>query len=215
VVTAHGGALAGNSAAASRRQGSTGDLEGSTGGGGPGKEEGVGVHRSDGPMVRRCKRHRAAVFNGGEVAPVVVNECRGVLLLEGDQGVRRQRSIEEWSSSEGTHRKGADGGDARTESDAEEGLRWREPARRTPGRWGKRVRRSGVDERDERRGGGATERGGGPTAGTPRGVGPGSDQRAASRPRPGQSRLARAARLCFDSGAPTWLTRGPQLVAGD
>jgi hypothetical protein len=39
--------------------------------------------------------------------------------------VRRRRSIEEWSSSEGAHRRGADGGDARTESDAEEGLRWR------------------------------------------------------------------------------------------
>jgi hypothetical protein len=37
---------------------------------------------------------------------------------------RRRRLIEERSSSEGAHRKGADGGDARTESDAEEGLRW-------------------------------------------------------------------------------------------
>jgi hypothetical protein len=39
-------------------------------------------------------------------------------------GVRRLRSIEEWSSSEGTHRKGVDGGDARTESGVEEGLRF-------------------------------------------------------------------------------------------
>jgi hypothetical protein len=39
-------------------------------------------------------------------------------------GVRRRRSIEERSSSEGAHRKGADGGDARMESGAEEGLRW-------------------------------------------------------------------------------------------
>jgi hypothetical protein len=31
--------------------------------------------------------------------------------------------IEEWSSSEGAHRKGVDGGDARIESSAEEGLR--------------------------------------------------------------------------------------------
>jgi hypothetical protein len=41
-------------------------------------------------------------------------------------GVRRRRLIEEWSSSEGAHRKGADDGDARAGSGAEEGLRWRE-----------------------------------------------------------------------------------------
>jgi hypothetical protein len=38
--------------------------------------------------------------------------------------VRRRRSIEEWCSSEGAHRKGADSGDARAGSDVEEGLRW-------------------------------------------------------------------------------------------
>jgi hypothetical protein len=38
--------------------------------------------------------------------------------------VRRRWSIEERSSSEGAQRKGADGGDARTESGVEEGLRW-------------------------------------------------------------------------------------------
>jgi hypothetical protein len=37
--------------------------------------------------------------------------------------VRMRRPIEEWSSSEGAHRKGVDGGDARIESGAEEGLR--------------------------------------------------------------------------------------------
>jgi hypothetical protein len=61
--------------------------------------------------------------------------------------VRRRRSIKERSSSEGAHQKGADDGDARMESGIEEGLRW------TPGRWGKRVRCSGLDGRDERRGG--------------------------------------------------------------
>jgi hypothetical protein len=40
--------------------------------------------------------------------------------------VRRQRSIEEWCSSEGADWKGADGGDAGTESGAEEGLQWRQ-----------------------------------------------------------------------------------------
>jgi hypothetical protein len=106
--------------------------------------------------------------------------------------VRRRWSIKERSSSEGAHQKGADDGDARMESGTEEGLRW------TPGRWGKRVRCSGLDGRDERRGGrgdrsagggsllkgwrGTAERGG-PVAGTPcgtgAGVGPGSDQRVA------------------------------------
>jgi hypothetical protein len=38
--------------------------------------------------------------------------------------VRRRQSIEERSSSESSHQKGADGGDARTESDVEEGLQW-------------------------------------------------------------------------------------------
>jgi hypothetical protein len=66
-----------------------------------------------------AQRHQAAAFNGGGVAPVVIDKCGGVLQLQGDPGVRRQRPIEEWSSSEG-----ADGGDARTESGAEEGLRW-------------------------------------------------------------------------------------------
>jgi hypothetical protein len=74
--------------------------------------------------VRRRKRRRVAVFNGGGVALVAVDECGGVLQLEGDQGVRRQRSIEELSNSEDAHQKGVDGGDARTESGAEEGLRW-------------------------------------------------------------------------------------------
>jgi hypothetical protein len=91
-----------------------------------GKEERAGAHQNGGPMVRWRKQRRAAVFNGGRVAPVAVDECGGVLLLEGDQGVRRRWSIEEWSSSEGTHQKGADGGDAQTESDVEDGLRWRE-----------------------------------------------------------------------------------------
>jgi hypothetical protein len=64
--------------AASRWQGSTRDLDGAIGGV-PGKEEGAGAHQSGGPTVRRRKRRRAAVFNGGEVAPVVVDECGGVL----------------------------------------------------------------------------------------------------------------------------------------
>jgi hypothetical protein len=63
------------------------------------------------------------------------------------RGVRRRRSIEELSSSEGAHQKGADGGDAQTESGVEE------PARQMPGRWGTNVRNSGVDRGDKRRGG--------------------------------------------------------------
>jgi hypothetical protein len=56
------------------------------------------------------------------------------------------------AAQRGAHRKGVDGGDARMESGTEEGLQWLEPARRTPGQWGKRVRRSGVDERDKQHG---------------------------------------------------------------
>jgi hypothetical protein len=91
----------------------------------PGKEERAAAHQNGGLTVRRRKRRRAMAFNGGGVAPVVIDECGGPLQLEGDQGVRRQRSIEERSSSEGAHRKGADDGDAQTESGTEEGLRWR------------------------------------------------------------------------------------------
>jgi hypothetical protein len=40
------------------------------------------------------------VFNGGGVAPVVIDEGGCVLQLEGDPGVRRRRSIEGKSSSE-------------------------------------------------------------------------------------------------------------------
>jgi hypothetical protein len=123
--------------------------------------------------------------------------------------VRRRRLIDERSSSEGAHRKGADVGDARTESDAEEGSCGGKLARRTPGRWGKSVRCSGVDGRDERRAGeknrpaaggsllrgrqGTTERGGGVRQ---RGrVGPGSERVPADRgpaaARPGGAPLFR------------------------
>jgi hypothetical protein len=109
---------------ARRRQGVGGDLEGSIGEV-PGKEERAGAHRNGVPTVRRHKRRWAAAFNDGGVAPVVVDEHGEVLQLEGDPGVRRRRSIKEWSSSEGAHRRGgADGDDARTESGAGEGLWW-------------------------------------------------------------------------------------------
>jgi hypothetical protein len=67
----------------------------------PGKEERVGAHRNGGSTVRRRKRHRAAVFNDGSSAPVVIDEGGWVLQLKGDPGVRRRRSIEGKSSSEG------------------------------------------------------------------------------------------------------------------
>jgi hypothetical protein len=72
----------------------------------PGEEERAGAYRNGVPTVRLRKRRRAATFNGGGVAPVVVYECGEVLQLEGDPGMRRRRSIEEWSSSEGAHRRG-------------------------------------------------------------------------------------------------------------
>jgi hypothetical protein len=73
----------------------------------PDKEEEAWAHQSGGPMVRRCKRRQAAVFNGGGVASVVVDEGGWVLQLEGDPGVRRRWSIEGWSSSEGRSPEGS------------------------------------------------------------------------------------------------------------
>jgi hypothetical protein len=64
--------------------------------------------------------------------------------------VRRRRSIEERSSSEGTHRKGADDGDARTESAAEEGLRWREAGEADAWAVGDECATLGQGGRDER-----------------------------------------------------------------
>jgi hypothetical protein len=58
---------------APRRQGVAGDLEGGTGEV-SGKEETSGAHQNGVSTVRRCKRRRAAAFNGGGVAPVVVEE---------------------------------------------------------------------------------------------------------------------------------------------
>jgi hypothetical protein len=84
------------SAAASRRQGVAGDLDGAIGEV-PGKEEEAGAHWSGGLTVRWRKRRRAAVF---------IDEGGWVLQHEGDQGVRRQRSIEEWSNSEALTERG-------------------------------------------------------------------------------------------------------------
>jgi hypothetical protein len=101
-------------------------------------------------MVRQRKQRRAAVFNGGGVAPVVVDEGGWVLPLVGDLGVRRRRSIERWSSLEGRWPEEADGGDARTESGVEEGLRWWKTDEVDAWAMGTSVRCSGVDGRDER-----------------------------------------------------------------
>jgi hypothetical protein len=77
---------------ARRRPGVVGDLEGSTGEV-PGKEERAGAHRNGVPTVRQRKRRWAAAFNGGGVAPVVVDERGEVLQLEGDPGVRRHGQL--------------------------------------------------------------------------------------------------------------------------
>jgi hypothetical protein len=59
-------------------QGLAGDLKGATGDV-LGKEERAGAHQNGVPMVRRRKRRRAAVFNDGGVAPVVVDKGGWVL----------------------------------------------------------------------------------------------------------------------------------------
>jgi hypothetical protein len=115
-----------------------------------GKEDRAGAHQNSVPTVRRRKRRRATAFNGGGVAPVVVDERGEVLQLKGDPGLRRWWSNEEWSSLEGAHRRGADGDDAWTESGADEGLRWRKTDEEDAWVMGTNVRRLGVNRRDER-----------------------------------------------------------------
>jgi hypothetical protein len=115
--------LTSGSAVAHRQQGVAGDLEAATGEV-PGKEEGAEAHRSGVPTVRRRKRHWVVAFNGGGVAPVVVDERGEDLQLRETSRVRRRWPIKEWGSSEGAHRQGADDGDTRAESGAEKGLRW-------------------------------------------------------------------------------------------
>jgi hypothetical protein len=70
-----------HSSVASQRQDIARDLEGATGEV-PGKEERAGAHQNGVPTVRRHKWRRAAAFNGGGVAPVVVDERGEVLQLE-------------------------------------------------------------------------------------------------------------------------------------
>jgi hypothetical protein len=53
--------------------------------------------------------------------------------------------LRERAAQRGAHRRGANGGDARTESGAEEGLQWQKAGEADGWAVGKRVRRSGVD----------------------------------------------------------------------
>jgi hypothetical protein len=136
-----------------RRQDLAGDLEGATGEVSS-KEERAGAHQNGVPTLRRRKWCQAAAFNGGGIAPVVVDEGRWILQLEGDPGVRRWKSIEEWSGSEGRSLE-----EGRTSvmlgwSPARRrGSGGRKPTRWMPGRSGTSVRCSGMDGRDERRAG--------------------------------------------------------------
>jgi hypothetical protein len=69
--------LADGSAVARRRQGVAGGLDGVTGKA-PGKEERTEAHRNGGSTVRRCQRHRAAAFVGGEGSPMVAGVAEEV-----------------------------------------------------------------------------------------------------------------------------------------
>jgi hypothetical protein len=53
---------------------------------GTGQGGGAGAHQKGGSTMRRCKRHQAAAFNGGGVAPVVIDKCGEVMQLEWDKG---------------------------------------------------------------------------------------------------------------------------------
>jgi hypothetical protein len=80
----------------------------------PGKKSEDGAHRGGRMTVGRREVAGAVAFNSGGVAPVVVDEGGGVLQLEGEPGVRRRRSIEGKSSSEG---RSPEGGGHRRRSD--------------------------------------------------------------------------------------------------
>jgi hypothetical protein len=56
--------------------------------------------------VGRRKTAGAVVFNGSEVAPVVVDVRRGVLQHRCGRGKMGLAPIWEWQSSEGAHRRG-------------------------------------------------------------------------------------------------------------
>jgi hypothetical protein len=77
----------------------------------------------------------------------------GSCSLRETRGVRRRRSIEEWSSSEGTHRKGADGGDAQRGPAQGRGSGGGKTGEVHAWAMGTGVRHSGVDGRGERRAG--------------------------------------------------------------
>jgi hypothetical protein len=79
----------------------------------------------------------AAVFNGGRVTPVVVDEAGWVLQLERDSGVRRQWSIEGKGSSEGRSPEGGGRSPARRR-----GSGGRKPGEVDGWAVGKHVRRS-------------------------------------------------------------------------
>jgi hypothetical protein len=66
----------------------------------PGKKSEDGAHRGGRATVGR--------WDGSGVAPVVSDKGGGVLQLEGDPGVKRRRSIEGKSSSEGRSPEGGE-----------------------------------------------------------------------------------------------------------
>jgi hypothetical protein len=89
-------------------------------GGVPGRRRARSVETGLIKTVGRREAAGAAVFNGGRVAPVVVDEGSWVLELDRDPRVRRRRSIEGKSSSEGAQRRGGDSGCTRQEFDVRE-----------------------------------------------------------------------------------------------
>jgi hypothetical protein len=119
--------------------------------------EGAGQEGKGRGALERCADGEAAqTVSGG-----------GVQQWQGSSGGRRrawrglatrgrpggEEAAVNWGMGQlrGRHRRGADGGDARTESGVEEGLRWRKTGEEDTWAMGTNVRRSGVDGRDERR----------------------------------------------------------------
>jgi hypothetical protein len=228
-----GGVLTGGSAVARRWQGVVGDLERVTGKV-PGRKESAGAHRNGGSMVRRRKRHRAAVFVGGEGAPVGGDGGCGVLQHRRGKGVRKLQEIAGIGSS-GRSSPGSDG-QRRCSAGIREG-EWAAGGRRRRSecgeRWGVSVAR---DEGSERSGDGRTSgaarggasgsvaaqqrgkeegKGGGPGMGVPRGVALTGGQRpAAARARRSWVTCTARALSAETERGERRLTGGPRHSAG-
>jgi hypothetical protein len=106
-------------------------------------KSGDGAHRGGRATVGRRKAAGVAVFNGGGVAPVVVDVRGGVLQHRCGRGKMGLAPIWEWRSSEGAHRRGG----RRRRRSAKSDVRERPPVAGGGGTGAKTVGREAALER--------------------------------------------------------------------